>query len=62
MPRPPIQRPDLPGPFPEHIAIVMDGNGRWAQRRGQPRVFGHRAGVQTVRAITTACARMGVGS
>ena len=62
MPRPPIQRPDLPGPFPEHIAIVMDGNGRWAQRRGQARVFGHRAGVQTVRAITTACARMGVGS
>ncbi len=62
MSRPPIQRPDLHGPFPEHIAIVMDGNGRWARGRGQPRVAGHRAGVQTVRAITTACARMGVGS
>ena len=60
MSRPPIQRPDLGGPFPEHLAIVMDGNGRWAKRRGLPRVKGHSAGVDSVRTITTACARMGV--
>ena len=62
MSRPPIQRPDLGGPFPEHLAIVMDGNGRWAKRRGLPRVKGHSAGVDSVRTITTACARMGVQS
>ena len=57
-----VVRPDLGGPFPEHIAIVMDGNGRWARERGMPRVQGHRAGVSSVREITTACARMGVKS
>ena len=57
-----VVRPDLGGPFPEHIAIVMDGNGRWAKERGMPRVHGHRAGVGSVREITTACARMGVKS
>ncbi len=62
MSRPPIQRPDLGGPFPEHLAIVMDGNGRWARRRGLPRVKGHSAGVDSVRTITTSCARMGVAS
>ncbi len=58
----PIQRPDLGGPFPEHIAIIMDGNGRWAERRGMKRIFGHREGVGSVREITTECARMGVKS
>ncbi|MCP3918239.1 MAG: isoprenyl transferase [bacterium] len=62
MARQPIQRPDLGGPFPEHIAIIMDGNGRWAQERGMLRVQGHTAGVQSVREITTQCARMGVKS
>ena len=57
-----VVRPDLGGPFPEHIAIIMDGNGRWAQARGMPRVEGHRAGIASVRTITTACARMGVRS
>jgi len=57
-----VRRPDFGGPFPEHIAIVMDGNGRWAESRGKRRVQGHRAGVQSVRGITTACARMGVKS
>ena len=57
-----IQRPDLGGPFPEHVAIIMDGNGRWATERGMLRVQGHTAGVQSVREVTTACARMGVGS
>ncbi len=58
----PIQRPDLGGPFPENIAIIMDGNGRWAQERGLRRVFGHRQGIDSVREITTTCARMGVES
>lgn len=60
VPRP--ARPDLGGPFPEHIAIIMDGNGRWAEERGLRRVFGHREGIDSVREVTTECARMGVGS
>ena len=36
--------------LPRHVAVIMDGNGRWAARRGQPRVAGHRAGVEAVRA------------
>jgi undecaprenyl diphosphate synthase len=56
------QRPDLGGPFPEHIAVIMDGNGRWAEERGLRRVFGHREGIDSVREITTECARMGVAS
>src|SRR6185503_8062423 len=55
-------RPDLGGPFPEHIAIIMDGNGRWAEERGLRRVFGHREGIDSVREVTTECARMGVKS
>jgi undecaprenyl diphosphate synthase len=55
-------RPDLGGPFPEHIAIIMDGNGRWAEERGLRRVFGHREGIDSVREVTTECARMGVAS
>lgn len=46
--------------IPEHIAIIMDGNGRWATERGKDRSFGHQAGVDSVRNITTACSRMGV--
>jgi undecaprenyl diphosphate synthase len=57
-----IQRPDLGGPFPEHIAVIMDGNGRWAQQRGLRRVLGHQEGVNSVREITTECASMGVRS
>lgn len=45
---------------PRHIAIVMDGNGRWARRRGQPRSFGHRAGQKAVRATVAYCMRNGV--
>jgi undecaprenyl diphosphate synthase len=52
----------LEGGFPEHIAIIMDGNGRWARRRKLPRVMGHRQGIDSVREITTECARMGVKS
>ena len=46
--------------IPQHIAIIMDGNGRWAAERGKPRSFGHQAGVDTVRRITAACVRLGV--
>ena len=42
---------------PRHIAIIMDGNGRWAQRRYMPRAMGHRAGVSAVRSIVDYCAR-----
>jgi undecaprenyl diphosphate synthase len=57
-----VSRPDLSGPFPEHIAVIMDGNGRWAEERGLRRVLGHREGIASVREITTECARMGVKS
>ena len=46
--------------IPEHIAIIMDGNGRWATEKGLPRNAGHQAGVETVRRITAECVRMGV--
>lgn len=46
---------------PNHIAIIMDGNGRWAKERRLPRVAGHRAGVETVRKITEECARLSLG-
>jgi undecaprenyl diphosphate synthase len=46
--------------IPRHIAIIMDGNGRWAKERGLPRTEGHRVGAESVRAITEACAEMGV--
>ena len=46
--------------IPRHIAIIMDGNGRWATERGQERTYGHKAGVDTVRRITAECVRMGV--
>lgn len=48
------------GDIPTHIAIIMDGNGRWAKRRGLPRVAGHRRGVETVREIVEVCAEVGV--
>ncbi len=48
------------GNIPTHIAIIMDGNGRWAERQGRDRVFGHRHGVESVRDITEACTELGV--
>ncbi len=45
---------------PQHIAMIMDGNGRWATERHQPRSYGHQAGVDTVRRITSECVRLGV--
>ena len=46
--------------IPEHIAIIMDGNGRWAAEKDKPRSFGHQAGVDAVRRITSECVRLGV--
>ena len=46
--------------IPQHIAIIMDGNGRWATERGQERSYGHQAGVDAVRRITSECTRIGV--
>lgn len=46
--------------IPQHVAIIMDGNGRWAQSRGLPRVAGHRAGMQSVRAVIKAAVEVGV--
>jgi undecaprenyl diphosphate synthase len=46
--------------LPRHVAIIMDGNGRWAQSRGLPRIEGHRRGVASVRRITEHCARSGI--
>lgn len=46
--------------IPQHIAIIMDGNGRWATERGKARSYGHQAGVETVRRITSECTRLGV--
>ncbi|MHC4850335.1 MAG: polyprenyl diphosphate synthase, partial [Planctomycetota bacterium] len=47
--------------LPRHVAIIMDGNGRWAETRGLPRTRGHAEGVESVRAITRECARIGIG-
>ena len=49
-----------PGRLPAHIAVIMDGNGRWAKKRNLPRVAGHRAGVEPVREAVETCARMGM--
>lgn len=49
-----------PVPIPRHIAIIMDGNGRWAAERGLPRIAGHRRGAEAVRKTVTACRELGV--
>ncbi len=48
------------GKVPKHVAVIMDGNGRWAKQKGQPRVFGHRQGVESVRAVVRAARKCGV--
>jgi undecaprenyl diphosphate synthase len=50
----------IPDKVPRHIAIIMDGNGRWAKQKGMPRVLGHRSGVKSVREVTEAAAQVGV--
>jgi undecaprenyl diphosphate synthase len=53
-------RRDVPPALPRHIAIIMDGNGRWARSRHLPRVLGHRAGARAVRLVVEECARLGI--
>src|SRR5512139_3653060 len=52
--------PEISTRTPTHIAIIMDGNGRWAKARGLPRLAGHRAGTENLRRILTACVEFGV--
>src|SRR3954447_22821645 len=49
-----------PEQLPRHVAIIMDGNGRWAQNRGQPRIFGHRQGIRSVRSVVEEGCRIGL--
>lgn len=46
--------------LPAHIAVIMDGNGRWAKKRGLPRIMGHKEGAESVRVITESCAELGI--
>ena len=55
-------RPEAAARLPRHLAIVMDGNGRWAERRHRPRSFGHREGQKALRATVEFCLRRGIGS
>ena len=52
--------PQAKATLPAHVAVIMDGNGRWAKERGLPRVEGHRNGVESVRAILRACGEVGI--
>jgi undecaprenyl diphosphate synthase len=56
-----IGQGDRPKRVPEHVAIIMDGNGRWANQRGLPRTAGHRAGAKSVRAVVEESVRHGIG-
>lgn len=47
-----------PARMPQHVAVIMDGNGRWAKHQGRPRIFGHREGAKSVRAIIDTCTRL----
>ena len=47
------------GNIPRHVAIIMDGNGRWAQKRGRPRVYGHQQGMKSVREVVEGCRELG---
>ena len=51
---------DTTKPLPKHVAIIMDGNGRWAQARGKDRSYGHKAGAEVVRPIVTECSDLGL--
>ena len=53
--------PLAPEQLPRHVAVIMDGNGRWAQQQGLPRIEGHRRGVTSVRKCVEECARIGIG-
>src|SRR5437879_10700577 len=50
-----------PARLPRHVAVIMDGNGRWAKQRGLPRIEGHKRGVDSVRSTIEECCRLGIG-
>ncbi len=56
----PASKKESPAKIPRHIAIIMDGNGRWAKARGLPRLAGHRAGTENLRRIITGCVELGI--
>ncbi|OGI44923.1 MAG: di-trans,poly-cis-decaprenylcistransferase [Candidatus Muproteobacteria bacterium RBG_16_65_31] len=56
-----MKKPASPAAIPRHVAVIMDGNGRWARRRGLPRIAGHHRGVERVRDLVGACVEKGVG-
>ena len=56
----PKDKPKLPSKIPTHVAIIMDGNGRWARSRGLPRLAGHRAGTENLRRVIQACVEFGI--
>jgi undecaprenyl diphosphate synthase len=55
-----VRRSDAAVTVPRHVAIIMDGNGRWASRRGLPRSAGHRAGLKPVRMCIEQCRKLGI--
>jgi undecaprenyl diphosphate synthase len=55
-----LKEKSLPEKVPTHIAIIMDGNGRWALSRGLPRMAGHRAGTENLRRVIEACIEFGI--
>lgn len=57
----PLKEQIITGKLPSHIAVIMDGNGRWARQRGLDRVFGHQQGVNAVRSVIEAAAEIGIG-
>src|SRR5205823_11040876 len=59
---PNVFHPAARPPLPRHVAIIMDGNGRWAKRRGMPRIEGHRKGAGAVRAVVRASREIGLGA
>jgi len=56
----PIEKEEPAPQFPQHVAVIMDGNGRWAAQRGLPRLAGHRAGTENLRRVIRACVEFGV--
>lgn len=56
----PIEKEEPSSQFPQHVAVIMDGNGRWAVQRGLPRLAGHRAGTENLRRVIRACVEFGV--
>jgi undecaprenyl diphosphate synthase len=55
-----LDKEQIMGPYPKHIAIIMDGNGRWAKKLGRLRIFGHKNGTKAVRTTVETCAKIGI--